>query len=74
MKGILIGFVLAAVLAAGIVLGFKARANDQLTNAAATYLFSETEVKGKDGKPMSRADLLDALLREAIIKANAPVK
>ena len=74
MKHIVTGFALAVVLALLVVLGFKARANDALTTASATYLFSETEVKGKDGKAMSRADLIDALLRDAVAKAAQPGK
>lgn len=74
MKKILTGFVLALVLVGLVLVGLRAYRDDALTNATATYLFSETEVKGKDGKALSRADLLDLILRDAIAKAQAPGK
>jgi hypothetical protein len=40
--------------------------------AAAQYLFSATDVKDKDGKPLSRADLLDAVLRDVVARAVQP--
>jgi hypothetical protein len=38
---------------------------------AAAYLFSPSEVK-KDGKPLSRADLLDLLLTKALQNGQTP--
>jgi len=69
MRGILIGFVLAAALVGMFFLGFRARDNERLTRASATYLFADTEILGADGKPLSRSDLLDALLRDAVKRA-----
>lgn len=38
---------------------------------AASYLFSDTPVK-KDGKPLTRAQLLDLLLAEALKNGSSP--
>lgn len=35
---------------------------------AAKYLFGPTEVRGPDGKPLRRVDILDALLTNALKK------
>lgn len=37
--------------------------------SAAIYLFSETEVKGADGKPLSRADIIDMMIQSALEKS-----
>jgi cytochrome oxidase Cu insertion factor (SCO1/SenC/PrrC family) len=75
-----IGFAIKAlvVLAAliGIYVGFGAAKAEfkayRAAQAAALYLFSPTDLKGKDGQPLTRADLLDEVLRDAIAKAQAP--
>lgn len=69
MRNLLIGFVAAFLIIAVALGGYDYWRTRQLTHAVAVYLFSETEVKGKDGEPLSRADLLDALLRNAVSKA-----
>jgi hypothetical protein len=66
MRNLILGFVLAVVVGLVCVWGYDYYYARRNANAAATYLFSTTEVKGKDGKPLSRADLIDALLSEAI--------
>jgi hypothetical protein len=66
MKKILLGVFLAFALLALVLLGQQAWQVYKLTSATAIYLFSETDIKGKDGKPLSRADLLDEILRDAI--------
>ena len=72
MQKILTGFLIALAVVGLAFLGRRARANEALTQASATYLFSETDIKGKDGKPLSRADLLDAILRDAVVRASQP--
>ena len=69
MRNLLLGFLLALALCAIAFGGYEAYHLRKLTQASAVYLFSETEVKGKDGKPLSRADLIDALLRDAVQRA-----
>ncbi len=39
--------------------------------SSAQYLFSPTEVKGVDGKPLSRAQLLDILLSKVVQGASS---
>lgn len=50
----------------------KAEQSGKLADAAATYLFADTEVK-KDGKPLTRAQLLDLVLAE-VLKNSAATK
>lgn len=69
MKKYFLGAFLALALVALIFLAKEGYRAYQLNQATAIYLFSETEVKGKDGKPLSRAELLDMVLRGAIDKA-----
>jgi len=38
---------------------------------AAAYLFTPTEVKGKDGQPLTRAQLLDAVLQNVVKTSTA---
>jgi hypothetical protein len=65
MKNLIIGFLLALALWAGYDLYYSRLYG----RAAATYLFSETEVKGKDGKALSRADIIDLMIASAAKKA-----
>jgi predicted negative regulator of RcsB-dependent stress response len=69
MRNILLGILLALVGLALGVIGHKAYQDHQLTRASATYLFAETEIKDKQGKALSRSELIDLVLREAITKA-----
>lgn len=69
MRLLITGFVLAVLLALGVYGGYVAYQDHKLVRAVSIYLLSETEVKGADGKALSRADLIDAILRDAISKA-----
>jgi hypothetical protein len=69
MRNLITGFVVALALVAAGFVGFYIHRSMTYANASATYLFSETEIKGKEGKRLSRADLLDQLLRDAVERA-----
>ncbi len=43
----------------------------KLATVSAQYLFTATGVKGPDGKPLSRADLLDLLLSRVVQGASS---
>lgn len=72
MKNIFIGFVTAVLLALASYGGYRAYQDHKLVIATATYLFAETEIKRQDGKPLTRADLIDAVLKDAVQRAQAP--
>lgn len=48
----------------------KAEQSGKLADSAGTYLFADTEVKDKNGKALTRAQLLDLVLAE-ILKNSA---
>jgi hypothetical protein len=61
MRNLLTGFLLALTL----FFGYDYFYTRFYGRAAAVYLFSETEVQGKDGKPLSRADLINLMILSA---------
>ena len=66
MKKLLIGFVSGIVFLAlgyGVYLGYMGHV---AAVASASYLFAETDVKGKDGKALNRAALIDLILQDAV--------
>lgn len=58
----LIGFLFALALWAVIEGGIYAIRTYQYSRASASYLFAPTDIKDKNGKPLSREQLLDAAL------------
>lgn len=69
MKKIFLGIVIAFAMIGAFLVGRISVQDHTLTRASATYLFSETEVKDAKGKALSRAELLDLILRDAVMKA-----
>lgn len=65
-------WIVSGVLAAALVgVGYDSyRTHKRVTTTeqAVIYLFANTEVKGKDNKPLRRVDLIDLLLTRALMK------
>ncbi len=68
------GFVFAVVLTAAGFVSYLAYQDHKLVKASALYLFADTNVKGQDGKPLTRADIIDAILKDVIQRADAVKK
>jgi hypothetical protein len=71
MSRVILGALGAIALLGLVWLSFQAYRSHQLTTASATYLFSQTEVRDKSGKALSRAELFDMLLQQAIAQKQA---
>jgi hypothetical protein len=72
VKKVLLGALFTLVLVALSVLAREGYRAYRINQAVATYLFAETEVRANNGKPLSRAELLDLVLQDVVSRQTKP--
>jgi hypothetical protein len=72
MKKILLGVALTLTLLGLGLVGRETYRVYRLNQAVSIYLLSETEIRDKNGKPLSRAELIDLVLADVVKRNSQP--